>query len=268
MDIKTKGITMFNGDTHVFIPPSPTQTERGGIKAKAKTTETVEIAIGTDDKLYAPSYPTSLPASDVSDWAKQDTKPTYTAGEVGALPGDTVIPFIVTVDKNGYADHTADEIIDAANNGKVCLLIHMGLGNSVYVYSNGNESAVSTAIFRRPVQLNNTCELFISNGKTKASVYSSSFEQTATKSSLGVIKIGDGLEEEPGSDGRIRVTWIMNSSTEGSTKKFKLTVDDSGTIKTVNTSDNTEVQLASVSDINELINAALNGIGVAEEGVY
>jgi hypothetical protein len=33
-----------------------------------------------------PAYPTSLPASDVYSWAKQSTKPTYTATEVGALP--------------------------------------------------------------------------------------------------------------------------------------------------------------------------------------
>jgi len=35
---------------------------------------------------------TSLQPDDISDWAKQDTKPTYTAQEVGALPEDTVIP--------------------------------------------------------------------------------------------------------------------------------------------------------------------------------
>lgn len=31
-------------------------------------------------------FPTSLPASDVYDWAKQPSKPVYTAGEVGARP--------------------------------------------------------------------------------------------------------------------------------------------------------------------------------------
>lgn len=29
-------------------------------------------------------FPASMPASDVKDWAKADTKPTYTASEVGA----------------------------------------------------------------------------------------------------------------------------------------------------------------------------------------
>lgn len=49
------------------------------------------------DGVYAPGshkhtkseisdFPTSMPASDVSAWAKQPTKPSYNASEVGALP--------------------------------------------------------------------------------------------------------------------------------------------------------------------------------------
>ena len=37
-------------------------------------------------------FPTSLPASDVYDWAKAETKPTYTHEEVGALSSSTHIP--------------------------------------------------------------------------------------------------------------------------------------------------------------------------------
>ena len=37
-------------------------------------------------------FPTSLPASDVYDWAKAETKPTYTHDEVGALSSSTHIP--------------------------------------------------------------------------------------------------------------------------------------------------------------------------------
>lgn len=36
-------------------------------------------------------FPTSLPASDVYDWAKQPGKPTYTASEVGAQAASTAI---------------------------------------------------------------------------------------------------------------------------------------------------------------------------------
>lgn len=57
MDIKTKGLKMPDGNTHIFVPPSPTETERGGIKAKKKTIENVEVVVGDDDKLYVPEYP-------------------------------------------------------------------------------------------------------------------------------------------------------------------------------------------------------------------
>ena len=42
--------------------------------------------VGTSDVVVnLPAYPTTLPASDVYAWAKQPTKPAYTAAEVGAL---------------------------------------------------------------------------------------------------------------------------------------------------------------------------------------
>ena len=40
----------------------------------------------THTKSQITDFPTSLPASDVSAWAKASTKPTYTASEVGAAP--------------------------------------------------------------------------------------------------------------------------------------------------------------------------------------
>jgi hypothetical protein len=49
-----------------------------------------------------PAYPTTLPASDVSSWAKASTKPTYTASEVGALPDTTTIPTESTVAGWGF----------------------------------------------------------------------------------------------------------------------------------------------------------------------
>lgn len=70
MDIKTKGFTMPDGNTHIFIPPSPTETERGGIKAKKKTTEEVEVAVGDDDKLYVPGTDPTLTDKDKAANAK------------------------------------------------------------------------------------------------------------------------------------------------------------------------------------------------------
>ena len=74
----------------------------GGVEKKAGTT--VEL----------PAYPTTLPASDVSPWAKAPTKPTYTKAEVGlasvtddkqikGLATGTTENHVVTFGKDGYS---------------------------------------------------------------------------------------------------------------------------------------------------------------------
>ena len=73
---------------------------------------------------------TSLPASDVSAWAKAATKPTYTASEVGALPDTTTIPsktsdltndsgFITGMFIGSYGHSTYAEILAAYQANKV-----------------------------------------------------------------------------------------------------------------------------------------------------
>ena len=43
---KTKGFYDRENDTvHIFIPPAPTESERGGITAKEKTTESLEVLL-------------------------------------------------------------------------------------------------------------------------------------------------------------------------------------------------------------------------------
>ena len=71
MDIKTKGFNMPDGNTYIFIPPSPTETERGGIIAKKKTTENVEVAVGDDDKLYVPNVLNDLSTSVDKTWSSE-----------------------------------------------------------------------------------------------------------------------------------------------------------------------------------------------------
>lgn len=45
-EIKTDGFYDRENDRkHIFIPPVPTETERGGITAKNKTTESLEVTI-------------------------------------------------------------------------------------------------------------------------------------------------------------------------------------------------------------------------------
>lgn len=60
MATKVNSLELPDGNIYEFIPPSPTDIVRGGIKAKTKTTENVEVAIGDDEKLYVPGTDTTL----------------------------------------------------------------------------------------------------------------------------------------------------------------------------------------------------------------
>ena len=67
-----------------------------------------------DDYVKQADIPTTLPASDVYDWAKAETKPTYTADEVGALPNTTDIPSIEGLASEEYVN---DIVTNAQLNG-------------------------------------------------------------------------------------------------------------------------------------------------------
>ena len=84
-----------------------------------KTSTSVQsVKIGTTEyksgnTVTLPNYPTTLPASDVPSWAKQNTKPTYTASEVGALPNTAKLSdFGVTasIDELNYTDGVTSNI--------------------------------------------------------------------------------------------------------------------------------------------------------------
>lgn len=72
----------------------------------------------TEGTVNLPAYPTSLPASDVSDWAKAENKPSYTASEVGlGNVGD--FKAVSTVASQGLEEvekSNARANIDAASN--------------------------------------------------------------------------------------------------------------------------------------------------------
>ena len=57
---------------------------------------------------------TSMPASDVSAWAKTASKPTYTAAEVGALPDDTTIADHSITTPTGGTSRTTDVTLNTA----------------------------------------------------------------------------------------------------------------------------------------------------------
>ena len=82
---------------------------------------TVKLAAGavTKEKIAKGVIPTSLPASDVYNWAKQPEKPTYTAAEVGALPYDTEIPSysVATQSKDGLMSSADKKKLDGLSEG-------------------------------------------------------------------------------------------------------------------------------------------------------
>lgn len=50
----------------------------------------------TNKTVNLPAYPTTLPASDVYDWAKASTKPSYNFGEIGGTVADSQLPDTIT----------------------------------------------------------------------------------------------------------------------------------------------------------------------------
>lgn len=82
--------------------------------------------------------PESFPSSDVYNWAKQPTKPTYTASEVGALPADTDIP---STDGLASEDFVNSAIANAQLGGDVDL-------SNYYTKSEVNEVVPSLINYR------------------------------------------------------------------------------------------------------------------------
>ena len=86
----------------------PTESTVSGWGFTKNSGTVTKVKVGTSEYnpssgvVSLPAYPTTLPASDVSAWAKASTKPTYTASEVGALPSTTSIPTESTVSGWGF----------------------------------------------------------------------------------------------------------------------------------------------------------------------
>lgn len=114
MDIKTKGFDMPDGNTHIFIPPSPTETERGGIKAKKRTTENVEVVVGDNDKLYVPG--TDLTLTDETKAANAKV----TGDKISALNTDKVDKSVLlSIINKSPSVETLDEFLELQRNDKI-----------------------------------------------------------------------------------------------------------------------------------------------------
>lgn len=111
-----------------------------------------------------PAYPTSLPASDVSSWAKAASKPTYTASEVGAAP---------TSHTHNYAgSSSAGGAATSANK----LNTNAGSGTQPVYFSNGVPVATTYSLAKSVP----------SNAKFTDTTYSA-----ATQSANGLMSAND-----------------------------------------------------------------------------
>ena len=127
MEIKVNGIETPDGNINIFIPPSPTETERGGIKAKEKTNETVEVVVGSNGKLYVPTYP-SIDKALTSSGSAADAKVvgdklTEVNTEITALKksvsdGKKLVATAIT-DKGGATESTDTFATMAENIGQI-----------------------------------------------------------------------------------------------------------------------------------------------------
>ena len=75
-----------SGDVTIMYP----ETKIANVDGLQTTLDEKAASNHTHSKSEIVDFPASMPASDVKDWAKADTKPTYTASEVGATTKDYV----------------------------------------------------------------------------------------------------------------------------------------------------------------------------------
>ena len=127
------------------IPSAVTESTVSGWGFTKNTGTVTKVKVGNAEYnpssgiVSLPAYPTTLPASDVSSWAKASTKPTYTASEVGALPDTTVIPAAannstITIQKGGT---TVDSFTTNASAAKT-----INIPNELPSYSSNDSGKI------------------------------------------------------------------------------------------------------------------------------
>lgn len=69
-----------------------------------------------------PAYPTTLPASDVSSWAKASTKPTYNFSEIGSTP-TTLSGYGITDGQKSITISSSEPTSSDGSNGDIWIVI-------------------------------------------------------------------------------------------------------------------------------------------------
>lgn len=84
---RTKGFYDRENDTvHIFIPPAPTESERGGIAAKTRTTESLEVTVDPETgKAYAALDKTLSKTGEAADAAAVGEKLTTISSAIESI---------------------------------------------------------------------------------------------------------------------------------------------------------------------------------------
>lgn len=124
---------------------------------------------------------TALQPGDIAEWAKQPTKPTYTASEVGALPSSTEIP-----SKTSDLTNDSGFIGDAPTDGK-----QYARKNGAWVQGGGNMQLLANVV----VDDDETTSIVIDFDKSCSEIVAIFYEEDTTLSATGVygyLKKNDG----------------------------------------------------------------------------
>ena len=155
-------------------------------------------------KSQVSDFPTSMPASDVSDWAKASTKPTYTYSEVGAASSGHTHAISI-------ADSTGTSDITLAANTKYQLTA----GGSTYIFTTPPDttySSKSAASGGTDVSLVTTGEKYTWNNKSSLALGETS--STAYRGDRGKT----AYDHSQSTHARTDATAVTSSTTNGNIK--------------------------------------------------
>lgn len=257
MAVKKTEYIKFGENLYEIIPPLPSGTDRGGIIASPKeSTDTVEIKLGVDGKLYAPAYPdlSNIDTSEIQaqiDEHKSDTNVHVTTEEKNKLAGIEAGAQVNTVlGVKGDSESTY-------RNGNVNITkANIGLGN-VDNTSDANKP-VSTAQQAAIDEAVETAKSYIDNKTTgMATTYDISTHNTATDAHNDIRALISDLSTE------VSNFLDVDDTTRDQLSEVLTLIDNNkGTLDSLTTS---KVNVADIVD--NLTTASANKVLSANQGV-
>lgn len=226
---------------------------------------------------YINNKPTSMPASDVPAWAKSETKPTYTATEVGADAAGSANSALSSA--KAYTDENVDALNDAIDN-KVDKVSGKGLSTNDFTTTEKNKlSGISSGAEVNQNAFSNvtvgsstiaadsktdTLTLAAGNNITltpdttndKVTISATNTTYSAAGSGLGLVKSGGDVTI---SDGTITVNDDSHNHTIANVDELQTALDGKSDSDHTHTIDSSLSSSSTNPVQNKVINSALSG---------